>query len=74
MMALVYVAAPPLYLTIMTARMLQHVVRVDPALIYDPSFTPPELGLHSNPDGMARIAAAIEQTVAAPLRDRRHGA
>ena len=47
--------------------------QADPDLFYDPRLTPPEPALHPTPDGMARIALAIEPMLAAMLGDRRHG-
>jgi lysophospholipase L1-like esterase len=46
--------------------------RLDRTLFYDPLLTPPEPPLHPTPDGMARLAAAIEPTLAAMLGDRPH--
>ena len=45
---------------------------VDATLFYDPRLTPPEPPLHPTPDGMARIAEAIEPMLSAMLGDRRH--
>ena len=45
----------------------------DPALFYDPNLSPPEPALHPSPEGMARIAAAIEPVLAGMMGDRRHG-
>jgi len=47
--------------------------RADPALFYDPNLSPPEPPLHPSPEGMARVAAAIEADLAAMLGDRRRG-
>lgn len=46
--------------------------RLDRALFADPAMHPPEPALHPSPEGMARLAAAIEPTVAALLGDRNH--
>jgi lysophospholipase L1-like esterase len=45
---------------------------VDTSLFYDPKLAPPEPPLHPTPDGMARIAEAIEPMLSAMLGDRRH--
>ena len=46
--------------------------RFDRALFYDPLLTPPDPPLHPTADGMARLAAAIEPTLAGMLGDKPH--
>ncbi len=46
--------------------------KVDTSWYFDPKLTPPDPPLHPTPEGMARIAAAIEPTLSAMLGDRRH--
>lgn len=45
---------------------------LDRALFYDPLLTPPEPPLHPTAEGQARLAAAIEPTLATLLGDRPH--
>ena len=47
--------------------------RADPDLFYDPKLVPPEPALHPTPEGMARMAKAIEPVLASMLGDRVHG-
>lgn len=42
--------------------------RLDHSQFYDPLLTPPEPALHPTSDGMARLAAAIEPTIAGFMR------
>jgi lysophospholipase L1-like esterase len=46
--------------------------RVDRSAFYDPLLTPPEAPLHPTAAAQARIAAAMEPTLAALLGDRNH--
>lgn len=46
--------------------------RFDRALFYDPLLTPPDPPLHPTAEGMARLAAAIEPTLAGLLGDKPH--
>jgi lysophospholipase L1-like esterase len=46
--------------------------KLDRSLFYDPKLTPPEAPLHPTAQGMARMAAAAEPTLAALLGDRNH--
>ncbi|MBV8397992.1 MAG: hypothetical protein JOZ17_04535 [Acetobacteraceae bacterium] len=46
--------------------------RVDGSLFYDPLLTPPEPVLHPSAEGQARIAGAIEPTLARLMGDRNH--
>lgn len=46
--------------------------RLDRTLFYDPLLTPPEPPLHPTADGQARLAAAIEPTLAGLLGDKPH--
>ena len=52
---------------------LLHDGRVDDTLFYDKLLRPPEPVLHPSPDGMARIARAIEPTLARMIGDRPRG-
>jgi len=45
---------------------------VDTSLYYDPLATPPRPALHPSPEGMARLAAAIEPALSAMLGDKPH--
>ena len=45
---------------------------VDRSLFRDPQDTPPAPALHPSPEGMARLAAAIEPALSAMLGDRPH--
>jgi len=45
---------------------------LDRSLFYDPLLTPPESPLHPTAEGQARMAAAIEPTLASMLGDRNH--
>ena len=45
---------------------------VDTSLYYDPLESPPRPALHPSPEGMARLAAAIEPELSAMLGDRPH--
>ena len=47
--------------------------RADHALYYDPLLSPPEPTLHPTPEGMTRIARAMEPTLARLLGDKVHG-
>jgi len=47
--------------------------RADHALYYDPLLSPPEPTLHPTPEGMTRIARAMEPTLARLLGDKMHG-
>jgi lysophospholipase L1-like esterase len=47
--------------------------RLNRSLYLDPLLTPPEPPLHPTPEGQARMAAAIEPTLARLLGDRPHG-
>lgn len=42
------------------------------AMFYDPLLTPPEPPLHPTAEGQARMAAAIEPTLARLMGDRNH--
>jgi lysophospholipase L1-like esterase len=46
--------------------------KLDRSLFYDPRLTPPEAPLHPTAQGMVRMAAAMEPTLAALLGDRDH--
>lgn len=46
--------------------------KLNRSLFLDPLLSPPESPLHPTAEGQARLAAAIEPTVAAVLGDRRH--
>ena len=50
---------------------LEHDGRPDPALYVDPKLRPPEPALHPDAEGMARIARALDPTVAALMRPSR---
>jgi lysophospholipase L1-like esterase len=45
---------------------------VDASLFLDPMLTPPEPALHPSPEGQARMAAAVEPTLARLMGDRDH--
>ena len=45
---------------------------MDRSLYYDPLLTPPEPVLHPSAEGQARMAAAIEPTLARLMGDRNH--
>ncbi len=60
---LTYVDASPLFLANGA---------VNGALFLDPQETPPRPALHPSPDGMARLAAAIEPVLSGWLGDRAH--
>jgi lysophospholipase L1-like esterase len=47
---------------------------LDRSLFYDPLLTPPEAPLHPTAEGQARMAAAIEPTLAKLMGDRNHAA
>jgi lysophospholipase L1-like esterase len=47
--------------------------RIDHGLFYDPLLTPPQPALHPTAQGQARMAEAIEPTLAALLGERRPG-
>jgi lysophospholipase L1-like esterase len=47
---------------------------LDRSLFFDPLLTPPEPPLHPTAEGQARMAAAMEPTLAALLGDRNHAA
>jgi lysophospholipase L1-like esterase len=47
--------------------------RLNRDLFYDPKLDPPEPPLHPTAEGQARLAAAIEPTLASLLGDRQHG-
>ncbi|MGH7152608.1 MAG: GDSL-type esterase/lipase family protein [Acetobacteraceae bacterium] len=46
--------------------------RLDTGMFLDPTMHPPEPALHPDPDAQAKLAAAIEPTVAALMGDRNH--
>jgi lysophospholipase L1-like esterase len=62
----------PMVTYINAGHVLERAGHADPALFYDSNLSPPEPALHPTPDGMARLAAAIEPALAAMLGDRRH--
>ncbi len=45
---------------------------LDRSLFVDPQLRPPQPALHPSPDGQARMAAAMEPTLAALMGDRTH--
>lgn len=53
-------------------RVLRHRGQLDRSLFLDPHLTPPDPPLHPSPDGMRRIAEAIEPTLARMMGDAVH--